>query len=241
MNPISQPLLCQAIKRGREAKMKPEMPLEDIYQALYGAFGHQQWWPADTAEEVLIGAVLAQNVAWENAKRAIQGLKENELLSLAAIDQTDTAVIAPLIRPSRFYNQKAERLKNLSALLFDRFAGSLEAMFAAELYELRGALKQLSGFGDETVDSILLYAAEKPIFVIDAYTRRIFARLGLIPADWRYRDCQRFFMERLPADLDLYQDYHAQIVKLGSGICKKQKPRCAECPIRFCCQMTDPN
>lgn len=239
MNPISQPLLCQAIKRGRKAKMKPEMPLEDIYRALYGAFGHQHWWPADTAEEVVIGAVLAQNVAWENAQRAIQALKQNGLLSLAAIDQTDTAVIAPLIRPSRFYNQKAERLKNLSALLFERFGGSLEGMFATELYELRGVLKQLNGFGDETVDSILLYAAEKPIFVIDAYTRRIFARLGLIPGDWTYRNCQRFFMERLPAELDLYQDYHAQIVKLGSEICKKRRPRCVECPISGWCQMTD--
>ena len=213
------------------------MPLTDIYQALYAAFGHQQWWPADTAEEVVIGAVLAQNVAWENAHRAIQALKQGGLLSLAAIYKTDTAVIAPLIRPSRFYNQKAGRLKSLAALLFDRFSGSLDVMFATELYELRAVLKQLSGFGNETVDSILLYAAEKPIFVIDAYTLRIFARQGLIPGDWRYRECQRFFMERLPADLDLYQDYHAQIVKLGSTICKKRKPQCAACPIRFSCQM----
>src|SRR6056297_1688393 len=130
--------------------MENDDALNDIYQTLLSALGPRQWWPADTAEEVVIGAVLAQNVAWENAYRAIQALKQEKLLSLAAIYAADTAVIAPLIRPSRFYNQKAERLKNLAALLFDRFSGSLDAMFATELYELRAALKDLSGFGDET-------------------------------------------------------------------------------------------
>jgi len=218
------------------AQTEPQIPLYEIYQALRRTFGHQHWWPAETAEEVIIGAVLAQNVAWKNASRAIQALKEKQLLSLADLHETDAAVIAPLIRPSRFYNQKAQRLKNLSDLLMDRFQGSLEAMLAADLSLLKKELMNLSGFGNETVDSILLYAAQKPVFVIDAYTRRIFSRLGLISPDWSYRACQQYFMDRLPADLDLYQDFHAQIVCLGSQICKKKNSLCSYSPLMRWCE-----
>ncbi len=215
--------------------MKNSESLKSIYQALLSAFGPRNWWPADTAEEVVIGAILAQNVAWKNAHAAIQNLKQNELLSLTAIHETDTSMLAPLIRSSRFYHQKAERLKNFTTLLFDRFKGDLSNMFQLDLDPLRKTLMNLKGFGEETVDSILLYAAEKPIFVIDAYTRRIFSRLGLTDAGASYREHQQFFMNRLPADAALFNDYHAQLVHLGNQICKKKLPLCHQCPLNHRC------
>lgn len=210
-------------------------PLNDIYQTLLSTFGPRNWWPADTAEEVVIGAILAQNVAWHNARKAIENLEQNNLLSMAAIHEIEISMLAPLIRSSRFYHQKAERLKNFTKLLFDRFKGDLLNMFALDLEALRQTLMDLKGFGEETVDSILLYAAEKPIFVIDAYTRRIFSRLGLIGADASYRAYQQFFMNRLPADVALFNDYHAQLVHLGNQVCKKKLPLCAQCPLNKQC------
>lgn len=209
--------------------------LKSIYQALLSTFGPRHWWPADTAEEVVIGAILAQNVAWENARKAIDQLSRHHLLSLSAIHRTDAEDLAPLIRASRFYRQKAARLKNFTTLLFDRFDGNLEALFSLNLAMLRQTLLGLKGFGGETVDSILLYAAEKPIFVIDAYTRRIFTRLKMTEAEWTYQAYQAFFMSRLPQDIALYNDYHAQIVHLGSRICKKRQPLCAQCPLEDQC------
>ena len=209
--------------------------LESIYQKLLSAFGRRHWWPADTAEEVVIGAILAQNVAWDNARKAIEALKKHHLLALAAIHQTGAGDLAPLIRSSRFYHQKAERLKNFTTLLFDQFDGDLDALFGLDLARARKALLNLKGFGPETVDSILLYAAEKPVFVIDAYTRRIFERLKITAADWSYPAYQDFFMSRLPHDPALFNDYHAQLVYLGSQICKKRRPLCAQCPLENQC------
>ncbi|MDZ7832155.1 MAG: hypothetical protein U5L07_10425 [Desulfobacterales bacterium] len=209
--------------------------LESIYQKLLSAFGPRHWWPADTAEEVVIGAILTQNVAWKNARKAMEALNQHRLLSLSAIHQTNTSDLAPLIRSSRFYHQKAERLKNFTTLLFDQFDGDLDALFGLDPAPARKALLKLKGFGGETVDSILLYAAEKPIFVIDAYTRRIFERLGLTEAGWSYQAYQAFFMSRLPQDVALFNDYHAQIVHLGNRICKKRQPICAQCPLADQC------
>ena len=215
--------------------MKNGSSLEAVYQSLLSAFGPRHWWPADSADEVVVGAILAQNVAWANASKAIHQLKQNNLLSLAAIHDTNTETLAPLIRSSRFYHQKAERLKNFTSLLFDQFDGDLTAMFDLALAPLRKALLDLKGFGDETVDSILLYAAEKPIFVIDAYTRRIFSRLGLTAEDWSYQKYQDFFMARLKHDVPLFNDYHAQIVYLGNQVCKKKLPLCIKCPLASTC------
>jgi len=209
--------------------------LESIYRTLLSAFGYRHWWPADTAEEVVIGAILAQNVAWENARKAIDQLHQHHLLSLTAIHHIDAADLAPLIRSSRFYHQKAKRLKNFTSLLFDRFDGDLDTLFGLDLAPLRKVLINLKGFGPETVDSILLYAAEKPIFVIDAYTRRIFGRLGVTGADWSYPAYQDFVMSRLASDVPLFNDFHAQIVYLGNRICKKKRPLCPQCPLENQC------
>ncbi|HMA68014.1 MAG TPA: hypothetical protein VKO20_09350, partial [Desulfosalsimonadaceae bacterium] len=193
------------------------------------------WWPADSTEEVIIGAVLAQNVSWRNARRAVAELESNQLLSLAAIHATPAEILAPLIRSSRFYRQKAERLKNFAALVAEEYGGDISSMFSLDANRLRRKILRLKGFGEETSDSILLYAAEKPVFVIDAYTRRIFSRLGAASAGWGYRQYQQFFMNRLPADVALFKDYHAQIVQLGNRLCRKNHPLCQNCPLACRC------
>lgn len=202
-----------------------------IYGALRGAFGHQHWWPAETAFEAMIGAILAQNVSWKNAAKAVRNLEDAGMLDPELLAAADTAEIARLIVPSRFYNQKAERVREFARVYVAEFGADPVAMAAAETGALRRRLLSIKGLGKETVDSILLYACSKPIFVVDAYTRRIFSRYGLLPAGASYDLIQRFFMENLAPDVELFNDYHAQIVFLGNNICKKS-PLCARCPIQ---------
>ena len=213
-----------------------EYPLTDIYRRLLAAFGHRRWWPAQTREEVIIGAILTQNVTWKNAKTAIDNLRQHNLLTLKAIQKAGALEIATLIKPTRFYNQKAQRLKGFIDFLLFRYKGNLDALFSQDTSELRQELLNIKGLGEETVDSILLYAGRKPVFVIDAYTKRIFSRLGLTDERWSYHAYQQFFMERLVKDVKLYNDYHAQIVHLGHVHCKKHKPECTECPLNNLCR-----
>lgn len=212
-----------------------------IYQKLIAAFGHRRWWPAQTRDEVIIGAILTQNVAWKNAKAAIDNLRKHNLLSLKAIHEAGISEIATLIKPTRFYNQKAQKLKHFIDFLFYKYSGDLDVLFSQDISELRRELLNIKGLGEETVDSILLYAGEKPVFVIDAYTKRIFSRLGLTGEEWSYPACQQFFMERLVKDVKLYNDYHAQIVHLGHVYCKKHEPECATCPLNKLCRSCIPN
>ncbi|BBL68447.1 endonuclease III domain-containing protein [Methanoculleus chikugoensis] len=202
-----------------------------IYDALFAAFGHQHWWPARTPFEAMIGAILAQNVSWTNAARAVRNLEDAGMLDPHLLAAADTAAIACLIVPSRYYNQKAERIREFSAVYVAEFGADPAAMAAVETGELRERLLALRGFGKETADTILLYACEKPVFVVDAYTRRIFSRYGLLPEGASYDQTQQFFAENLESDAELFNDYHAQIVRLGSTICKKS-PLCDRCPIR---------
>ena len=208
----------------------------EIYCRLRSVFGHQRWWPGETREEVIIGAILTQNVAWKNVETAIDSLRQHNLLALKAIHEADTAEIAVLIRPTRFYNQKAQKLKRLSGLLFDRYRCDLDAMFSEDVDQLRQELLGIGGLGEETVDSILLYAGSKAVFVVDAYTKRIFSRLGLTDERWSYRVYREFFMQRLDMDAELYNDYHAQIVHLGRLYCKKNGPCCTRCPLNDLCR-----
>ena len=208
----------------------------DIYQCLRTEFGDRQWWPGDSAEEVVIGAILTQSVSWKNVEVAISRLKEEGLLSLQAINQADVSDIAPLIRSTRFYNEKARKLKNFAHWLFTSYNGNLDSMFSRELWELRKELLTVKGLGEETVDSILLYAGNKRIFVVDAYTMRIFSRLGLAQKEWRYQDYQEFFMNYVQPKLKIYNDYHAQIVQLGHYYCRKTDPLCKQCPLRDLCE-----
>ncbi len=201
------------------------------YTALLNAFGPRNWWPADSAFETIIGAILAQNVSWNGAYQAACALKEAGLMDAHALIQAGPDTIAPLIRSSRYYNQKAQRIIIFLTWFFETCHGDISTMASWDLGHIRRELLHLSGFGPETVDSILLYALEKPVFVVDAYTRRIGYRQGWFHEHASYADMQQFFMDRVSPDIPLYNDFHAQIVYLGNAICKKT-PRCTDCPVR---------
>ena len=205
--------------------------LSQIYDTLFAAFGHQHWWPAETAFETMIGAILTQNVSWTNAARAVRNLEGAGMLDPCLLAKADPGEIARLIVPSRFYNLKAERIREFARVYVAEFEGDPAVMAAVETSALRERLLAVRGLGKETVDSILLYACGKPVFVVDAYTRRIFSRYGLLPADASYDRMQRLFAENLPPDAALFNDYHAQIVFLGNTVCRKS-PLCGRCPIR---------
>ncbi|MDK2889794.1 MAG: endonuclease related protein [Methanoculleus sp.] len=205
--------------------------LLDIYGALSAAFGHQHWWPAETPFETMVGAILTQNVSWTNAARAVRNLQDAGMLDPHLLAGADTADIARLIVPSRFYNQKAERIREYARVYAAEFRADTAAMADVETGALRERLLALRGLGKETADTILLYACEKPVFVVDAYTRRIFSRYGLLPEGASYDRTQRLFADNLEEDVELFNDYHAQIVRLGNAVCKKS-PLCDRCPIR---------
>jgi endonuclease-3 related protein len=201
-----------------------------IYDTLLRFFGEQGWWPADTPFEVMVGAVLTQNTAWRNVERAIANLKEEDVLTHLALRRIDEARLAELIRPAGYYNVKAKRLKSLIAFLDRGYGGDLMKMFSEPLSSLREEILTVKGIGPETADSILLYAGEKPIFVVDAYTKRILSRHGMITDDASYGDIQGLFMRSLPQDVSLYKEYHALFVQLAKTFCKT-KPHCSECPL----------
>jgi len=207
----------------------------EIYKILFNHFGHQNWWPADTRDEIIIGSILTQSVSWQNVDKAINNLKQNNQISLEVLHSSTAEVIAPLIIPTLYYNVKARKLKNFCDFLFERFEGDLDKHFALELPELRKLLLNVKGIGEETADCILLYAGQKLSFVIDAYTKRIFHRLGYTDANISYHQLQKFITDRISLDLDLYQDFHAQLVMLGKDFCKP-KPKCEECPLGGVCE-----
>lgn len=202
-----------------------------IYDALLEAYGHRHWWPAETAFEMMIGAILTQNISWTNASQAIRNLEDAGMLDPYSLAEAEPGDIARLIVPSRFYNLKAERLREFSRVYVAEFEGDPAVMAAVETGALRERLLSVRGLGKETVDSILLYACGKPVFVVDAYTRRILSRYGLLPEDASYDRMQRLFAENLLPDAAFFNDYHAQIVFLGNTVCKKS-PLCDRCPIR---------
>jgi endonuclease-3 related protein len=202
----------------------------EIYEHLLEANGPMDWWPAETQLEVVVGAILAQNTNWQNAKRAVDALRARHRLSLVAIRKLSLSELAETIRSSGYYNQKAQRLKNLVAFLDRYYRGSLVNAGFEQTDTLRARLLEINGIGPETADSILLYAFYKPIFVVDAYTRRIFSRHGYFPESWSYGQIQEYFVERLPVDVSIYRDFHAQIVYVGAEYCRA-KPRCQGCPL----------
>ena len=205
--------------------------LEEIYQRLYKAFGPQHWWPGETPFEIIIGAILTQNTAWTNVERAIDNLKRKRLLSPKALKKISRNQLAGLIRSTGYYNQKAKKVKNFIQFLFDNYRGSLRRMFLEDFLVLRSKLLEINGIGLETADSILLYAGNKPMFVIDAYTRRILTRHNLIKSKATYSEIQNYFMDSLEDEVRLFNEYHALLVRLGKEICKP-KPKCRICPLR---------
>jgi endonuclease-3 related protein len=201
--------------------------LLNIYHSLLGHYGSQHWWPAEEPFEMMVGAVLTQSTTWTSVEKAIGNLKTAGALSPGALRQLPSSELAALIFPSGYYNAKALKLKSLAAYLGE-YQDDLDRLFAVGTCQLRRELLAVHGIGEETADSILLYAAERPVFVIDAYTRRIIGRIGLLPDKGRYADYQRFFMGNLPADSDLYNEYHALLVCLGKNVCQR-RPLCQQC------------
>jgi endonuclease III related protein len=212
-----------------------EERLEDIYARLSARFGAQRWWPGDGAFEVIVGAILTQNTAWTNVEKAIANLKRARLLTPARMRRAPATQLARLIRPSGYFNLKAKKLKAFTRFLFAEHRGSLARLFRLDTATLREQLLAVYGIGPETADSIILYAARQPIFVVDAYTRRICARLGLARDDASYDELQRLFMEHLPREESLFNEYHALLVALGKNYCTKRAPRCGACPVMKVC------
>jgi len=204
--------------------------LKEVYDRLFAAYGPQHWWPGDTPLEVMIGAVLVQNTSWQNVEKAIDNLKQHDLLEPHALYRLPPEELEPLIRPAGYFRVKARRLRNLLAFLVEHHDGSLEAMFHSDRADLREALLGINGIGPETADSILLYAGGLPTFVVDAYTHRVFARHGWIEVDADYHAIQDHFQSGLPQDVALYNEYHALLVRVGKLHCRKT-PKCDGCPL----------
>jgi len=205
--------------------------LMSIYDRLLSHFGPRGWWPGDTAFEVMVGAVLTQNTAWTNVAKAIARLKSAGVLSPDGLARISRAELAALIRPAGYYNLKTDRLKSLVDLVMEDGDDDPPRLLRRPLPKLRANLLAVKGIGPETADSILLYAAGYPVFVVDAYTRRILSRHGLIPVEASYDQLQQLFMDHLSPNVSLFNEFHALIVALGHRYCKT-KPRCQDCPLK---------
>ncbi|MDD5038327.1 MAG: endonuclease [Dehalococcoidales bacterium] len=208
--------------------------LQDVYFRLLERYGPQYWWPADEPFEVMVGAILTQSAAWINVEKAITNLKAAKALSPHVLRTLRPSDIAALVHPCGYYNVKALKLKSLACWLGEYCGDNLDKLFASSIGKLRQQLLSVYGIGEETADSIILYAANKPIFVIDAYTRRIISRLGLTPDGNSYAAYQALFMENLPADVRLFNEYHALLVCLGKRVCRG-RPLCQQCCLKNIC------
>ncbi|HAL45069.1 MAG: endonuclease [Planctomycetes bacterium GWF2_42_9] len=204
--------------------------IQQIYESLFKRFGPQFWWPGETKDEIIVGAILTQNTNWQNVEKAIANLKQASVMSLEKLHDLPQDEIAELIRPAGYYNIKAKRLKNFLNWLFETHNGSLEEIQAMRTDSLREELLSVNGVGRETADSILLYALEKPVFVVDAYTYRIATRHHLIEPECDYEQLRSLFEDNLETDVKLFNEYHALIVYAGKEFCRP-RPKCSGCPL----------
>jgi len=212
-------------------KTKPiKKKLVVIYDTLYKFFGPQHWWPGETPFEVAVGAILTQNTNWGNVEKAITNLKNSESLDAYILHKMPHRRLASLIKPAGYFNIKAKRLKHFLTFLIDHYNGRIESMRGRDAYALRHQLLDINGIGPETADSILLYALEKPFFVIDAYTKRVLERHKIVSEEATYHELQELFHRNLNTDVSLFNEYHALFVMVGKHYCKP-KPRCDECPL----------
>ena len=214
--------------------------LTEIYQQLLDRYGNRHWWPADTPFEVAIGAILTQNTNWKNVEKAIRNLRAANALTCTSICALSPDELENLIRPSGVFRQKAQRLQLFSSYLRDHYQSNLEQMLQQPLVAVRQELLAQKGIGPETADSILLYAGGHPSFVVDAYTGRLFSRLGLLSGTEKYAQIRSFFMDRLPTEVDLYNEYHALIVIQCKEHCRK-RPLCENCPLEKICNYRQQN
>jgi len=206
--------------------------MRNIFNTLLTHLGPQKWWPGDSPFEIATGAILTQNTNWQNVARAIENLKKAKVLDAHEIDRMALPDLAELIRPAGYFRVKAKRLKNFARWLVKRFDGSMEAMAASSLGTLREELLSINGIGPETADSILLYAASKPTFVVDAYTHRIAVRHGWIESEAGYDELKEHFESQLPDDVRTFNEMHALLVEVGKSFCRPREARCEECPLK---------
>ncbi len=210
------------------------LPIPVLYAKLRERFGYLDWWPGETRDEIIIGAILTQQASWKNVEKAISNLRSAKCLNLKKISTINVNSLERFIRPSGFYKQKAARLKGFARYIFSNYS-SLDQMLSNDTGELREELLSIKGIGKETADSIILYAAGKPMFVIDSYTKRIASRIYGSDPDIEYDELRFDISGTIPDDLELYKDFHAQFVELGKAYCKT-KPLCNECPVKSYCR-----
>ena len=239
---VAQPLLAvprndtSAAYATRQSADSPsgsgfQRQLYTYYDALFAAYGPQHWWPGRSRFEIIVGAILVQNTAWSNVVPAIANLRRAKLLTPSAIEAVRFARLAQLIRSSGYFRQKAKKLKAFVRFLREEHQGSLHKMFRTPTAALRGQLLEVHGIGPETADAILLYAGEHPVFVVDAYARRMLERHRLAEPRHGYEYLRHFFESNLAADAALYNEFHALIVHAGKHFCRAKNPRCSECAL----------
>ncbi|WP_393971045.1 endonuclease III domain-containing protein [Oxyplasma meridianum] len=213
--------------------MQDNWKIRSVYSLLLNRYGFLNWWPAETKDEVVIGTILTQNTSWSNVEKCIKNLKKKNICSLSAISSLDPKELAPIIRSSGFYNQKSKRLVDISHIITERYS-TMEKMSEQPVDELELFLKNIKGVGRETMDSILSYALQKPVFVVDKYTMRIFSRTGITGDSTPIDAIKGLVYENLGNDGDMLRNLHAMLVYLGKDHCKT-KPLCAECPVKSVC------
>jgi endonuclease-3 related protein len=204
--------------------------LLDVYRILFDQYGPREWWPAETPFEVVVGAILTQNTAWTNVEKAIANLKQFGPMTPEALFRLPEEKLAEAIRPSGYFRRKGKRLRNFLGMLSDRFDYQLDGLFDLPTETLREELLAVSGIGPETADSILLYAAGRPVFVIDTYTIRILSRHEFLPEDTSYAEAQQWVTDHLPEDVRLFNEFHALLVNVGKDFCRP-RPKCSGCPL----------
>ena len=206
-------------------------PLYHVYKTLYAHWGPQHWWPADSRLEIIIGAVLTQNTTWKQVEKAIDRLKKHQAIDLRVLSQVPHETICTWIRPTGYFNKKATTLQQISKYIIEQHTASIDSLFSRATSPLRKELLSWPGVGPETADSILLYAAHREVFVVDAYTRRFMKRHGWCKGDESYDDLATLISEQLPKSVELNQEFHALIVKLGQHHCQSSRPACSACPL----------
>jgi endonuclease-3 related protein len=226
--PRSAPLQATT---ARAAKDEAQPPLDEYFNSLFTALGPQHWWPGKTEFEVILGAILTQNTSWKNVELALLNLRAAGVFTPTAVERVHIRSLQALVRPSGYYRQKARALKAFVQFLRTEYRGSLKRMFATPTLELREKLLRVWGIGPETADAILLYAGQHPVFVVDAYTKRIMARHGWIGDKAKYEEVRWMFERQFPGEVERFKEFHGLIVTVGKNWCRKQIAECEKCPL----------
>jgi endonuclease III related protein len=218
-------------KRSRATKTDAQPPLDEYFNSLFTALGPQHWWPGKTKFEVILGAILTQNTSWKNVELALLNLRAAGVFTPTAVEKVHIRSLQALVRPSGYYRQKARALKAFVQFSRTEYRGSLKRMFATPTIDLRGKLLRVWGIGPETADAILLYAGQHPVFVVDAYTKRMMARHGWIGDKAKYEEVRWMFERQFPGEVERFKEFHGLIVTVGKNWCRKQVAECEKCPL----------